>query len=234
MIYTLHNTLENLESGTNGKQGESVRWEIIQESPSNQEGVKHLDSAPRMKNLDELVAQFRPFKAPPPPEPFLEEIKASEKKRATKDAKYSPSTIATGQQAQRQSQQKSYATTIVVTESTGADGQRTYTASSSPIVRIPNPKNQSSMEDGPSNQPSSRTPFRERMRQRQQGYLLRRPRQAAQRAASRAYERRVPMARRPKMILISVRRQRKLKMKKHKYKKLMKRTRNLRRRQDKL
>jgi hypothetical protein len=35
-----------------------------------------------------------------------------------------------------------------------------------------------------------------------------------------------------KMLLISVKRQRKLKMKKHKYKKLMKRTRNLRRRQD--
>jgi hypothetical protein len=34
--------------------------------------------------------------------------------------------------------------------------------------------------------------------------------------------------------MISVRRQRKLKMKKHKYKKLMRKTRNLRRRQDKL
>jgi hypothetical protein len=37
-----------------------------------------------------------------------------------------------------------------------------------------------------------------------------------------------------KYLLISVRRQRKLKMKKHKYKKLMRKTRNLRRRQDKL
>jgi hypothetical protein len=36
------------------------------------------------------------------------------------------------------------------------------------------------------------------------------------------------------MIALSVKRQRKLKMKKHKYKKLMKRTRNLRRRLDKL
>ena len=35
-----------------------------------------------------------------------------------------------------------------------------------------------------------------------------------------------------KMFLISVKRQRKLKMKKHKYKKLMKRTRNLRRKLD--
>ena len=37
-----------------------------------------------------------------------------------------------------------------------------------------------------------------------------------------------------KYFMISVRRQRKLKMKKHKYKKLMRKTRNLRRRQDKL
>jgi len=36
------------------------------------------------------------------------------------------------------------------------------------------------------------------------------------------------------MLLISVKRQRKLKMKKHKYKKLMKRTRNLRRKLGKL
>jgi len=37
-----------------------------------------------------------------------------------------------------------------------------------------------------------------------------------------------------KYFMISVRRQRKLKMKKHKYKKLMRKTRNLRRRMDKL
>jgi len=40
--------------------------------------------------------------------------------------------------------------------------------------------------------------------------------------------------RKPNMLLISVKRQRKLKMKKHKYKKLMKRTRNLRRKLGKL
>ena len=44
--------------------------------------------------------------------------------------------------------------------------------------------------------------------------------------------RQVPGMRKPQMRLISVKRQRKLKMKKHKYKKLMKRTRNLRRRLD--
>ena len=44
--------------------------------------------------------------------------------------------------------------------------------------------------------------------------------------------RQVPGMRKPQMRLISVKRQRKLKMKKHKYKKLMKRTRLLRRKLD--
>ena len=65
--------------------------------------------------------------------------------------------------------------------------------------------------------PSARQPFLDRMRQRQEVWerVLREQHDRVWRA-------------------ISVRRQRKLKMKKHKYKKLMRRLRNLKRKQDRL
>lgn len=64
--------------------------------------------------------------------------------------------------------------------------------------------------------PSGRQPFRERMRNRHQ-----------------TWEEGLVGKKKQIWRAISVRRQRKLKMKKHKYKKLMRKTRNLRRRMDK-
>ncbi|PVH76367.1 hypothetical protein DL98DRAFT_465051 [Cadophora sp. DSE1049] len=66
------------------------------------------------------------------------------------------------------------------------------------------------IEDAPRSGP---TKFLERMQQRRERYRIQRPEEND-------------------MLAISVKRQRKLKMKKHKYKKLMRRTRNLRRRLD--
>ena len=69
-------------------------------------------------------------------------------------------------------------------------------------------------------------PFRARMRRR--GALFASSQSVKERAVSNAPS----AAGRRTMWTISVKRQRKLKMKKHKYKKLMKKTRNLRRRLD--
>lgn len=227
VIYTLHNTIETLENAAAAPaDGEGVRWEIIHESPSHNggEGIKHLDGVPRMKSLDELVAQFKPFRVPPPPQPFPTESKTSdtEKRRLAKQAK----------QNQLQMKRESYTTTIIVTASTSADGQRTFKASSSPIVRINDPERESSstiQEPGH----RIRQPFLERMRRRQLLFLQQQQKKALEGGVlgGMGYVRRAPSARRRgRMWAISVKRQRKLKMKKHKYKKLMKRTRNLRRR----
>lgn len=208
VVYALRNIFENIESASNDAQDEGVRWEVMAESS---DGVKHLDGPPRMKSLDEMVAQFKPFQAPPPPEPFPE-MKAAEKKKLAKP------------------KQKRYATTIFLTESTSASGQTTYTASTSPIIQIP--EEQTSIEEPDmSHEPNT---FRERMQQRHRAYLVRREgRMANSPGMHKPFIRKAPSAARMnRMLLISVKRQRKLKMKKHKYKKLMKRTRNLRRRQD--
>ncbi|KAL1297443.1 hypothetical protein AAFC00_004972 [Neodothiora populina] len=68
VIYTLSNTLDALESHTDQQQRQEdaadLQWQIIQESPSNADGVKHLDGAPRAKTLEEMVGQLRPFMTP--------------------------------------------------------------------------------------------------------------------------------------------------------------------------
>ncbi|KAF2867690.1 hypothetical protein BDV95DRAFT_173043 [Massariosphaeria phaeospora] len=108
--------------------------------------------------------------------------------------------------------QRSWSTMVVVTESTDAVGKRTYSATTAPMVEDPTLKGEASQEI---DEYESRHPFLERMRQRR----ITNSRNRSQR---------------PGMLAISVKRQRKLKMKKHKYKKLMKRTRLERRKLDRL
>ncbi|KAK3052411.1 hypothetical protein LTR09_006621 [Extremus antarcticus] len=220
--YALHNMFDALEKGTGNAEDEGVRWEIIHESSSNSpDGVKHLDGLPQRKGtLEELVAQFKPFRAPPPPQPFVE---ANEQLAV-------PKTSTRGRP-----KKKTFTATITVTESTYEDGQRTYSASSSPIVRLPEPRSSETAIREPTR---SKQHFLMRMLQRQREYMAARPSPVSsvtpwpvRKAASAARQERMrSMFKTFKMFLISVKRQRKLKMKKHKYKKLMKRTRNLRRR----
>lgn len=210
--------MEMLEGHRNQSENEGVRWEVISESSSNSDsGVKHLDGAPqpRMKSLDELVASFRPFKAPPPPEPFDEKyVRSAATSLVQKNALSVNKTT-------RKPKQKIYITEIRVTESTHSDGRKTYAASSTPIRRL---EDQQQAQAQP-----TRQLFLERMRRRSERAF----RDGLRGIRAPMYVRQVVgMGFRRKEVwrLISVKRQRKLKMKKHKHKKLMKRTRNLRRR----
>lgn len=110
--------------------------------------------------------------------------------------------------------QRSWSTEVVVTECVDAAGNRTYSTSTSPMVEVSVPAAENSREI---EHVQIRQPFLERMKKRQN--------------TSTRYP---DIEKRPDMLAISVKRQRKLKMKKHKYKKLMKRTRLLRRKLDRL
>ena len=214
VVYTLNNLFEGISSGQQTEE-DGVRWEVVQEQQEG--GVKHLDGVPqRVRTLDEMVAQLRPFEAPPPPQAFPESQPAK-----------SASVTEKKQKASSKPKQTRYATTMLITESTSETGQTTYTASTSPFVRIP--EGQDAAIEEPTTQSTS---LRERRDRNERAFFLR---QQEKRVASprKAFIRNAPSAARlNRMLLISVKRQRKLKMKKHKYKKLMKRTRNLRRRQD--
>jgi len=118
---------------------------------------------------------------------------------------------------------RTWKTTITVTEHTTPTGQKVYSAASTPLERIATGKGRrrtpieaviiSDEVSEPTRDRRGQQPFLNRLRQRQ---VI------------------MEKTKREQMHAISVKRQRKLKMKKHKYKKLMKRTRNLRRKLGKL
>ena len=220
VIYALHSTFETIDQDSRNAEDEGLRWEILHESPSNTDRVKHLDGPPRMKNLDEVVAQFKPFRAPPPPEPFAS---FSDEKAA-----HTQSPAKRG----RKPKHKVFVTEIRVTESTHADGRKTYAAISSPVLRLDDEQN-----DAPAieNQPPP-LPFLHRLRRRQRmlAHAQHERPPAHITPGNNTAMRRAPGLRRDKMSLLSIKRIRKLKMKKHKHKKLLRRTRSLRKRQGRL
>lgn len=221
VIYTLSNTIDALDphSAADKDAAAELHWQVVEESPSNAEGVKHLDGAPRpARTVEEMVSQLRPFMAPPPPALAVDSD-------LTRDASASHADQAHAAAATEP--KKSFRTTITVTESTSPDGVKHYTASTSPMVRVPSSEAAAAIAPSPTTSQTPvqdalratrmRQPFLERMRNRHLDW--------AEYRQERDDDRNT-------MQLISVKRQRKLKMKKHKYKKLMRRTRNLRRRLD--
>lgn len=113
--------------------------------------------------------------------------------------------------------QKSFSAVLTIIERTNADGRKTYETRTCSIREDPIPADDIG-SPAVENPPSISQPFLNHMRERQRQWE----------------EFRREKARGEAWRLISVRRQRKLKMKKHKYKKLMRRTRNLRRKLDRM
>lgn len=113
--------------------------------------------------------------------------------------------------------QKTFSAVLTIIERTNADGRKTYETRTCSIREDPE-----SIDNTGSptieNPPLIRQPFLNHMRERQRRWEEFR----RENAGGEVWR------------LISVKRQRKLKMKKHKYKKLMRRTRNLRRRLDRV
>lgn len=105
---------------------------------------------------------------------------------------------------------RSWSTTITITEYTNPDGKIMYANAVAEPIAI-------------SSSSPQKQPFLHRMGERERVWQEYRDERSQQ----------APL-KKPEMKLISVKRQRKLKMKKHKYKKLMKRTRNERRKLGKL
>lgn len=188
-------------------------------------------------DIEELSKSFHHMIPPPPPQPMGDDP-FSKPTVPSRRRDFSPAV-----------EQRTYATTLTITERTLPNGEKTYQASISPIRSVPSRprltrRNSASPSSSPSHlsqttttttikpneitmiditppsssappPPSSRQPFLDRMHKRQQ-----------------VWEDGLTGKKREIWRAISVKRQRKLKMKKHKYKKLMRKTRNLRRRLD--
>ena len=210
VMFTLSNVVDMLDSASS------------QRTNATPPGVIRLDGSKTSGaiNLDKLVSQCKPYKVPPPPVPFdemeaaakLEKEKAGREKqqRSPRRAKQDG-----GQVQQSDNGQQVWETTIRLRGTTDQNGATTITAETTPMVEIA----PYSQQEPPARRPAKyRQPFLERMRIRHVRWMqYRDSRLGTQR----------------KMFLISVKRQRRLKMKKHKYKKLLKKTRNLRRKLEK-
>ena len=210
VIYTLSSAVEGMEntnsrSQRQSKMGTDLHTVVTQASASNADNgtFRHLDNYSSHDVHINLQELAKNFR------PFVAPP-------APVPMGYSQESTAKIQQAlpkRRRTTQKSYSTTLTILESTYPNGRKTYKAQTSPIREEPIEENNLAT-DMP---PASRQPFLNHMRERQR----------------RLEEWRDNGPAKDLWRAISVKRQRKLKMKKHKYKKLMRRTRNLRRRLDK-
>ena len=208
---------------------------------------------PRAKSLQEIVGHLRPYNTPPPPVPLDVQAAARKDKSARRaTAKSQGQTTEVARPADR-----TYKATIYLRETTGADGTKNYLASSTPMkeVEIPEspavgPVEEAQTTDGQAgdrHMSKKYIPYRVRMRERHQQFFRSRANDMLDQRRDRAkaldemrektrigepeksIREKDVRKERGKIHALSVKRQRKLKMKKHKYKKLMKRTRTLRR-----
>lgn len=209
VIYTLSSAVDNMEIGNSQSQeqlksGSDLHAAVTQASVSNADpgAVRHLDGT-QPQNIHVNIQELaKNFR------PFIAPpapVPMGSPEEFTPDRQRAIP-------KRRRTTQKSFSTTLTILESTYPNGRKTYKARTSPIREEP-------IEESPSvidMPPASRQPFLNHMRERQ-----RRLEEWRDNGPAKGLWR-----------AISVKRQRKLKMKKHKYKKLMRRTRNLRRRLD--
>ena len=217
VIYTLSSAVDSLENAASSTQTQNSQQTtqeevdlgaaVTQASSSNADpSPRHLDLPAKTFhiNMHDLVKKFRPYMRPPPPVP-------------TDSAPLEEDSQKSSQQSESQSEsvvtQKTFITTLTIHEDTYRSGRKSYKTHTTPIVEgSGSPAGEG--KKGLYLPPAPRgQPFLGRMRERQLQYL------------DRLGDGQLWQA-------ISVKRQRRLKMKKHKYKKLMKRTKNLRRRLD--
>lgn len=213
VIYTLASAVEHLEGSPSDQQQNEVPEEIDLQTAVTQASFSNGFNAQNPHNLDLPAKTFHinlqdlseKLRPYTPPPPPVPFGALQEAAGKNSKADHPP----------RHTERKSYRTTLTIYESTHPNGQRSYETHSSPFVIDSSPS-----ENGKHLPPaqSRSQPFLARMRERRVKYEER----IDERLGNEMWQ------------LISVKRQRKLKMKKHKYKKLMKRTKNLRRRLDRI
>ncbi len=253
VIYTLASAVQNLDSNIaqsqnqqqnqNQQQGQQDRSDLIaaltqhnNSNGSNSSEPQHLDGASqqsiplRVPNrvklaIQQIARQFRPFNPPPAPQPITDaQIEAKEAENAAAAEAEEQQAQQLEQQIARQDppQRPRHLVINVHERARERQANRFFTPHTSQIETPAYPSLLHEIEEGgsgmhydPNASIMNLEPQRRigRIRQGPQGKSV--------------------GLRRRKMYAISVKRQRKLKMKKHKYKKLMRRTRTLRRKLDK-
>ena len=211
VLYTLSSAVDNIEDIAAQSQQQQVspedsdlRAAVTQSSASNAEtgAIRHLDGNKPQSLNINIQELAKNFRPYKAPPPPV----------PMDQAQQTGSTVQPSPPKKRQTIQKSYSTRLFITQNIYPNGHTTYKTRTSPLLEEP-------IDERSCNvilPPVSRQPFLSRMLERHR----------------RLEQWREEGARKEIWRCISVKRQRKLKMKKHKYKKLMRRTRNLRRKLD--
>jgi Mitochondrial domain of unknown function (DUF1713) len=258
VIYTLASAVQTLDSSIaqsqnqpqnqnqqQGQQGQQDRSDLVSAltshsntNASNSSEPQHLDGASpqnlplRVPNgvklaIQQIARQFRPFNPPPPPQPISDaQIEAKEAENAAAAAAEAEEQQAQQleEQIERQDAHRRPRHVVVNVHERARERQanRFFTPHTTRIENPAYPSLLHEIEEGGSGMhydPNASIMNPESQRR------IGRIRQGPQGKS--------PGLRRRKMYAISVKRQRRLKMKKHKYRKLMRRTRTLRRKLDK-
>lgn len=211
VIYTVSSAIDNIEDVTTQSQTQQFSQEesdlrdaVTQSSVSNAEmgDAQHFDGARPQTIHIDIQELAKSFQPFKAPPAPL-----------PMDQTHLPGVVAQqSPPAKRKTVRRSYSTRLLITENIHPNGHTTYETRASPFVEESAGEPQEQMKLPP----ASRQTFLKRMLERQR----------------RLVEWREGGDRKDVWRAISVKRQRKLKMKKHKYKKLMRRTRNLRRKLD--
>lgn len=244
VIYTLSSAVSAIEqslpgqqhpqSSTSSAEDTDLRAAITQASSSNAESdMTHLDGVPVQElraSIQDFAKRLRPFNPPPPPVPMDSSAPQStslETSTENQEGVLEPSS------ASKPTEQH-FSTVLTIRETSNTDGSKSYEAYTSPFVRV---------EDVEAPSSSSTTPVKEEgegSSTHQQDRQLERSISDPQRRFLRRMalrhlqlERFRDQRRLERMYTISVKRQRKLKIKRHKHKKLLRKTRTLRRKLDK-
>jgi hypothetical protein len=244
VIYTIASAVQSLEGNIAQQQqnpqpqkSEPRRTDIntaLAQHHNNQSDpnqTQHLDGQPPQINIrthkgvqliiQEVARHFRPYNTPPAP------VRMFDADLDAREAEVAAAEAAEEQQArelerQVESQDREYAPNrrrVVVTLHDNADlRSRKFFTHKAPLVRIKDPRTHRDIGHN-IGLPEAEAPL---------------PIGRVRRGRYPAQKEREIKTHRPSFYAISVKRQRRLKMKKHKYKKLMRKTRNLRRRLDKL
>lgn len=215
VINTLSSAINTIESGfsKNGQLRAStgdrdLRAAVTQASNSNAEpNMAQLDgmSAEELRSaIQDFAKNLQPFSPPPAPVP-MPDAEAS----SAIEAEEADSELSDGQ--------RSYSTVLTIRESNNNDGSKSYEAFTTPFVPVEDFEAPSGAEEGKVIEEGGTTQFPIRFLEQEPARQNMRQRRQNERT----------------MHAISVKRQRRLKMKKHKRKKLLRRTRTLRRKLDK-
>ncbi|KIW94237.1 uncharacterized protein Z519_05553 [Cladophialophora bantiana CBS 173.52] len=233
VIYTLASAVEALDEhiaqkqadqhSQNAEQKAALIKALMQrnENPADPSRTHHLDGAPQPIHvpggniklvIQEIQRRFRPFNVPPVPRPISDaEINASEEQYAAQAEKEEEMQAkALEVEIEQQEYNDPYIQQVVINiprDSSDLQNGGFFTGRGAPMMEIENPDASSSVQEIEHHTPSGRNGMIGR--RRQIGSTLGKRKEG--------------------MYAISVKRQRRLKMKKHKYKKLMRKTRNLRR-----